>query len=50
MMDNALAIVVDPKEEISELEEKVDATRIALEPEPIKLYKKDVDVRAVSLV
>lgn len=50
MMDNTLAIVVDPKEEIFELDEKVDATRIALEPEPIKLYKKDIDLRAVSLV
>ena len=49
-MDNTPAILADPKVEISELEEKVDATRIALEPEPIKLYKKDVDVRAVSLV
>ena len=37
-------------QEISELEEKFGATRIALEPEPIKPYKKDTDVRAVSLL
>ncbi|MCH1508092.1 MAG: hypothetical protein L7T84_02725 [Akkermansiaceae bacterium] len=37
-------------QEISELEEKLDATRIALEPELIKPYKKDSDVRAVSLL
>jgi len=35
-MDNIPAIVVDPKGDISELEVKFDATRIALEPEPIK--------------
>ena len=49
-MDNTPAILADPKVEISGLEEKVYATRIALEPEPIKLYKKDIDLRAVSLV
>ena len=37
-------------QEISELEVKFDATRIALEPEPIKPYKKDIDVRAMSLL
>ena len=36
VMDNIPAIVVDPKGDISELEVKFDATRIALEPEPIK--------------
>ena len=36
IMDNIPAIVVDPKGDISELEVKFDATRIALEPEPIK--------------
>lgn len=36
IMDNIPAIVVDPKGDISELEMKFDATRIALEPEPIK--------------
>ena len=37
-------------QEISELEEKFDASRTTLEPEPIKPYKKDIDVRAVSLL
>lgn len=37
-------------QEVSELEVKFDATRIALEPEPIKPYKKDIDVRAMSLL
>lgn len=37
-------------QEISELEVKFDATRIALEPEPIKPYKKDIDVRVMSLL
>ena len=50
IMDNIPAIVVDPKGDISELGVKSDATRIALEPEPIKPYKKDIDVRAVSLL
>ena len=37
-------------EEINELEEKYEASRTVLEPEPIKPYKKDIDVRAVSLL
>jgi len=35
-MDNISVIMVDPKGNISESEVKFDATRIALEPEPIK--------------
>ena len=37
-------------EEISELEEKFDTTTTPLEPEVIKPYKKDIDVKSVSLV
>ncbi len=42
--------MVDPTGEVPELEEKFDATRTALEPKAIKPYKKDIDVRAVSLL
>lgn len=37
-------------EEIRELEEKYDASLTALEAEPIKPFKKDIDVRSVSLL
>ncbi len=37
-------------EEILELESKFDGDQTELEPESIKPYKKDIDVRAVSLV
>ncbi|MDA7882476.1 hypothetical protein N9A94_09260, partial [Akkermansiaceae bacterium] len=37
-------------QELSELETKFDASRTVLEPEPVKPYKKDIDVRAVSLI
>ncbi|HBE96975.1 MAG TPA: hypothetical protein DDW68_07360 [Verrucomicrobiales bacterium] len=49
-MNNISAIMVDPTGEVPELEEKFDATRTALEPKAIKPYKKDIDVRAVSLL
>jgi len=37
-------------EEIAELEEKFDASKTELEPESIKPYKKDIDVRSVGLI
>ena len=64
--DNIPAIVIDPKRElinedlveleahlageIRNLEEEFDAFTTELELEPIKPFKKDIDLRAVALV
>ncbi len=51
MISNDLAeLEAELADEIRELEEKFDAFTTDLEPEPIKPYKKDIDVRSVSLL
>lgn len=51
MLENDLAeLEAELANEIRELEEKFDAFTTELEPEPVKPYKKDIDVRSVSLL
>lgn len=48
--DDLIELEDELAEEIRELEDKFDAYTTELEPEVIKPYKKDIDVRSVSLV
>ncbi len=48
--DDLISLEDELAEEIRELEEKFDVFTTELEPESIKPYKKDIDVRSVSLL